>query len=183
MKKFDMPGVELGFIIVFSLSFICLPLMVLGHELGHSFAVLVLTPYAVTINMVNRDMKAEIFSIRWKRLNIKWRALPGFTGNFVFKADNQDITCLTTTQQILIYLAGPLVTFLLFIICSTCAYFAEGLLERLFAVCAISQLILFMATFVPIRYPMWFGIHAGKLSDGGRVFCLLRKRSESSSID
>jgi len=132
----------LNFIIVYLFIFLVFaPLSILWHELGHGLVALVFTRNFVTINLANWKTKKVIFSITMGRLTIKWRTLPGWTGNCKHSDGVKSIR-LSTTQRMAFSLAGPFASFLLLIICAMGAYISTENLQRLFVGCAIYQVYL-----------------------------------------
>lgn len=157
--------------------FIATPVLVLAHELGHAVPMLMFTTQSIIIEIVNwQPREDKLFAVNIGRLQINWWVLPGWAGRCRSNSD-----ALPPLARLLISIGGPFTSFGLWIIFAVGAYLVDGYLEAFLVGCAFHTFITLLITTVPWRYPSWFGIFSGSLSDGAKALQALRELCEGST--
>lgn len=158
---------------------ILIPLSVLFHELGHGLASLIFTKYSVRIYLgPDNETNNELFSLGRIRFHFKL----SYFGKYHLEGDNIK---LTTSERILISLGGPVFSLILVFSSLLVIYINnfKGETRSLIIGILIFNLVNFLITIIPVKYPSWYKPYAGMSSDGYKVLMAIRdKKNQQGSI-
>jgi hypothetical protein len=154
---------------------IIFPLGTLLHELGHAIPALRYGAQDVKVILGSSDYEGHniVFRRQFGRLELilaSW--FPLWIGSA------QTSSTLPLKQRVQVLLGGPFVSLLLVVIVAPLAYVTRGeseLVRALLQYTAAFEILSFIATALPIRYPRWWYGYAGHTSDMWKVIHLLRK--------
>ncbi|WP_226665279.1 M50 family metallopeptidase [Metabacillus litoralis] len=149
-----------------------LPLTTFVHELGHAITASTLLKAPVKIRL-GTQYKGNGFTLG--KINIKIQPLSGWVGFFKHDVPSDKVS---KNSNLLIYLAGPIFSLLLFSICliTTSTLNFPTILDHLIKHISNASLLQFFITIVPLKYPAFLGSYSGTYSDGYRILKLLQPR-------
>jgi hypothetical protein len=149
---------------------IVIPISILLHEIGHGLGILLFSKERIAkvyLGPINESNK-ETFRFFRMHFHITW----AFYGFCSYTGGNKN---LTKVEAISSALGGPLVSLIISITAFISVSFIEGTLTQEYMKgIAIFNLINFIMTIIPIKYPKWWGIYSGRPSDGYRIVTALR---------
>jgi len=150
---------------------VIIPASILIHELSHGAAALILTKDKIRIYLGPVNEGKASFRIGRVLIFIK----PAYTGRFVF--NTLKWMDLSKFQRIVIAAAGPMGSILLSCLLSTIWMNMDSanVLHDLIAAVVIYNLLVFIATMIPLKYPRWWMDYGGMYSDGYRIMQAMKK--------
>lgn len=140
-----------------------IPISVLLHEIGHAIGVLLSSnSNAIVFLGPNDRSNRESFKLGRIRFHIKW-AYFGSIRTVEYP--------LSYRQQIIVAAGGPILSFILATLTIILSFtqLIDGSMKSFIMGTGIYNLILFILTIIPIRYPDWLKPYAGLPSDGLRI--------------
>lgn len=151
----------------FLLFILVVPIFVLLHELGHGIGAVSTSKADIHIYLgqFSEDNK-ENFKIGRLHFHIQW----SFIG-YAYWGESLD-----KRQRVIALAGGPLMSLFLGLLFEllTSLDLQNGI-RQLFGWSATYNLIQFIITIIPIRYPRWMAAYNGMPSDGLRLVQLLRR--------
>nr|WP_239589341.1 M50 family metallopeptidase [Metabacillus crassostreae] len=151
---------------------IILPFTTFVHELGHAIVAAHLLKVPVEIKL---GTKFNGKGITLGKIHINIQLLSGWVGFFNFKATTEKVS---KSKYILIFLAGPLFSFLLSTVCFTLLTYSNVpmILNDLVRFIMNAALVQFLITIIPFKYPAFLGSYSGLSSDGYNIIKVMRQR-------
>jgi hypothetical protein len=152
--------------------FVASPVLTLAHELGHALAALVLTDRHV---IVRQGRQPPMLTVGVGRLELRLRPFnlsPWYA--WFGTVETTGASAVSARAGAAIAAAGPPVSLLLAIALGAIADASPSRLSPFLFAAAWAQGYAFLVTAIPMRYGRLFGPYRGKLSDGLRVWQLLR---------
>ncbi|MFS0671738.1 hypothetical protein AB1K81_00925 [Ornithinibacillus sp. 179-J 7C1 HS] len=143
------------------------PIFVLLHEIGHGIGALSTSKADIHIYLgpFSED-NIENFKFGRFHFHIQW----SFVG-YAYWGESLD-----KHQRVVALAGGPLMSlFLAFIFGLITSLDIQSEIRQLFSWSATYNLIQFIVTIIPIRYPGWMAAYNGMPSDGLQLIQLLRK--------
>lgn len=156
-----------AFVIVFQLTTII-------HELGHAIPARIFSKDKVTIYLGVGDSKRNL---KIGGLQVVIRGFHPLTGFASWNGNK-----LTRSGKIVSSLGGPLASLMVGI----GLYLLEGkvsntILSTLFLFTAHYNLLQFIVTAIPVKYPSWWGAYGGTTSDGYKALAILKEKAQSTN--
>ncbi|SEQ90906.1 Peptidase family M50 [Virgibacillus subterraneus] len=146
------------------------PLSVLLHEVGHAVGIIAFTREnaRVFLGPANKSNK-EVFKIGRMHFHITL-AFFGYC-NFS-KGDEKQ----TNFQRGIIAAGGPIMSLLLSILFYIISiYTTQPEIGKFAAGISLFNMLNFLLTIIPIKYPKWWGPYKGFPSDGYRIYMAVKK--------
>ncbi|MPY66110.1 hypothetical protein F8S09_05280 [Deinococcus sp. SDU3-2] len=152
------------------LYLLALPLVTLGHELGHAAVPLLRTREPVTVD-VGPDFSRPLFQVRAGRLTVVMRRLFFWGGLCIWEGR------LTPHQHFWATAGGPLASLLMLGLGAVALVGIRTetvwLVAQIFMILSFGQLVI---TLWPMRYPTWLLGYAHRESDGAWLLRLWPRR-------
>lgn len=144
------------------------------HELGHAIPARVFTKDKVTIYLGVGNSKRN-FNIG--DLQVVLRGFHPFTGFALWNGDK-----LTRLGKVLSTLGGPLISLIvgigLFLLTRKVSH---TILNNLGTFMSYYNLLQFIVTAIPIKYPSWWGAYGGITSDGYKALQVLKEKAQPTN--
>lgn len=164
------------FLLIFFLFFIGIPITVLIHEIGHAIGLLVCTKNIIAKVYLGHPNTFTAPSYTMGRLHL-YISMSNF-GYCAYNGSSQNESQMTPLKRVVFTTGGPLMSlifsltlFIIFLFLNLSPY-ANFIITWF----AISNLIQFIWTIIPIKYPKWMGGYSGMPSDGYKLVKLLRPK-------
>ncbi len=144
---------------------IVVPIYLLLHEIGHGIGAVVTSKSDVHIflGLANKHNK-ENFRIGRFRFHIRWAYI-----GFVYWDKSLD-----KRQSMYALAGGPVMSLLLAFLFGFLSFYVVEF-RQFFGWSATYNLIQFIVTIIPVKYPQWMGAYGGLSSDGLQLVQTLRK--------
>lgn len=158
--------------------FILVPIAILFHEMGHAMGILTSTKNGIAEIFLGSRSKEKKINLYFKRIHFHLTiAFSGFCSIF----NREEIPPLTNKQKLIFDSAGPLFSLLCFVLSYSFSFVFDSFKYTL-NMFSLINLVIFIASALPYKYPSYEKHLAGYETDGLRFINTVKKMRQYNTL-